>query len=435
MTQNNTKLNQTIEKRPPKEGAQSGWRFLMPDDDGVGDTGRQRSPLSKPKKSFRPTEVAAQNARYLQADQESYPTSLSCFNCILKNIFCQGVKYGSIVGVFAIILILGTVFVPYKIATAQVSIPPSLILLELDAGTPDWLFVKNDNSVPVISNLTATLINPTTLRVSWKTDVPSTSLVEYGTAEQYQSDRYPFQNYVEDQTYVTNHVITLTNLLPSLTYYYQVRSNQYEILETISPVQIININPTVAPDTKSGTTNPVVPGTTDGGSIKLPVDRVNATKKSLGPKDVIPVTTSPVSTGNSGLIPCGVDPLTPGADPTTTHPCGFADFIKLITNITNFLIILGAAVSTLAFAYAGFLMMTASGEMGKIEEAKAIFGKVVVGFLFMLAAWLIVHAIESAFIAPSSGINSFLQSGTQSDTTPPITAPAPNPPAGTINVF
>jgi hypothetical protein len=43
-------------------------------------------------------------------------------------------------------------------------------------------------------------------------------------------------------------------------------------------------------------------------------------------------------------------------------------------------------------------MLTASGEMGKIEEAKAIFGKVVIGFLFMLAAWLIVYAIEAAFL-------------------------------------
>ena len=79
-------------------------------------------------------------------------------------------------------------------------------------------------------------------------------------------------------------------------------------------------------------------------------------------------------------------------------PCDFGDFITLVNNITNFLIILGASFSAVAFGYAGFLMMTANGEMGKIEEAKAIFGKVVVGFLLMLSAWLIVHALEAAFL-------------------------------------
>lgn len=83
---------------------------------------------------------------------------------------------------------------------------------------------------------------------------------------------------------------------------------------------------------------------------------------------------------------------------TVKNPCGFGDFITLVNNITNFLIILGASFSAVAFGYAGFLMMTAAGEMGKIEEAKAIFGKVVVGFLFMLSAWLIVHAFEAAFL-------------------------------------
>lgn len=120
-----------------------------------------------------------------------------------------------------------------------------------------------------------------------------------------------------------------------------------------------------------------------------------------------------------GLVPCGdeVYPVSRGSDGKLIpfmvndkdvsgqikNPCNFSHVLALINNITNFFIITGAAVSALAFGYAGFLMMTAAGEMGKIEEAKSIFGKVLVGLLFMLSAWLIVHAIEAAFLDTSSG--------------------------------
>ncbi|MDO8482434.1 MAG: pilin [bacterium] len=118
---------------------------------------------------------------------------------------------------------------------------------------------------------------------------------------------------------------------------------------------------------------------------------------------VTPVT---VSAGTAGLVPCGDETYPPDARDannkpvggTVSNPCDFSHVLALINNIANFFIITGAAVAALAFGYAGFLMMTAAGEMGKIEEAKAIFGKVLVGFLFMLSAWLIVHAIEAAFL-------------------------------------
>ena len=111
-----------------------------------------------------------------------------------------------------------------------------------------------------------------------------------------------------------------------------------------------------------------------------------------------------VAAEDSSLVPCGTE----SAGGTVTNPCGWDHAVKLLINITNYLIILGAAVSALAFGYAGLLMMTAGGEMSKIEQAKGIFTKVVIGFLIMLSAWLIVHAIEAAFIAPESGIHSLL---------------------------
>ncbi len=132
---------------------------------------------------------------------------------------------------------------------------------------------------------------------------------------------------------------------------------------------------------------------------------------------VFPVAVS-AATPDPGLVPCGTkdlngDGIIKDVKGQTPEECHFSDIITLIGNITNFFIIAGSAISTLAFGYAGFLMMTAAGEMGKIEEAKAIFGKVLIGFLFMLSAWLIVHSIEAAFLDttnadPAKRFNSFL---------------------------
>jgi len=119
------------------------------------------------------------------------------------------------------------------------------------------------------------------------------------------------------------------------------------------------------------------------------------------------VVTAPIfSFAQAGLVPCGTGT---NADGTAASPCGWNDFFTLVTNVTNYLIILGAAVSAIAFAWAGFLMMTAGGEASKIEHGRAIFGKVLVGFIIMLSAWLIVHAINAGLIASNFFGNSGIQ--------------------------
>jgi hypothetical protein len=171
--------------------------------------------------------------------------------------------------------------------------------------------------------------------------------VEYGTAEQYNSDRYPFQNYVEDQTYVTDHVITFTNLSPNLKYYYQVRSNQNEILEAVSPVQII--------DTIT-TTYQTTGGNSSASNTVTLRSRARTTSSSATPTAKTVVTVA--STEDTGLIPCGFDKNGDGMvkdlNSFTTgivdEECHFDDFIILIGKITTFLIILGTSVATLAFA-------------------------------------------------------------------------------------
>lgn len=84
------------------------------------------------------------------------------------------------------------------------------------------------------------------------------------------------------------------------------------------------------------------------------------------------------------LVPCG------GAG----DPCEFSDLITLINNIINFLLFyLLMPLAAIMFAAAGFMIVTAGGDSGKISQAKEIFGSVLKGILIAFTAWLIVKTI------------------------------------------
>lgn len=87
-------------------------------------------------------------------------------------------------------------------------------------------------------------------------------------------------------------------------------------------------------------------------------------------------------------IPCdGVDVV-----------CDFEKLVQLGRNIMNFLILLSIPIATIAFAWAGILMLTARGNESQVSKAKEIFTKVLIGFLFVLTAWLIVQLITGALL-------------------------------------
>src|SRR5207244_10086873 len=71
--------------------------------------------------------------------------------------------------------------------------------------------------VPVISNVHTTP-NPTTATVTWTTDVPTDSQVQYGTTTAYGSSS------ALNSTLVTSHSVRLSGLTRLTTYHYRVLS-------------------------------------------------------------------------------------------------------------------------------------------------------------------------------------------------------------------
>ncbi|MBI5472702.1 MAG: glycoside hydrolase family 9 protein [Ignavibacteriae bacterium] len=75
-----------------------------------------------------------------------------------------------------------------------------------------------DTLPPVISNVQSTSIVSSSASVTWRTDEPSTSIVEYGTTTLYGSSASAAGN-------VTNHSVPLSGLTSNTMYYYRVRSS------------------------------------------------------------------------------------------------------------------------------------------------------------------------------------------------------------------
>ncbi len=83
---------------------------------------------------------------------------------------------------------------------------------------------------PVISNVLASSVGADTATISWTTDVPSNSRVDYGTTTAYGQT-------ASDATFTTSHSITLTGLTAETLYNFQVTSTDSESRSTSSANQ------------------------------------------------------------------------------------------------------------------------------------------------------------------------------------------------------
>ncbi len=99
----------------------------------------------------------------------------------------------------------------------------------------------------------------------------------------------------------------------------------------------------------------------------------------------------PIFVNAAGLIPdCG-----------QYNNCGYNELLQLVNNIINWIIIISVPVAAGVFAWAGIVYMT-TGIADKKSYAKGMMWKVFVGFVFILAAWIIVGTIAKALLKDTS---------------------------------
>src|SRR3989344_5124827 len=78
--------------------------------------------------------------------------------------------------------------------------------------------------------------------------------------------------------------------------------------------------------------------------------------------------------------------------------CTFAKLVELVQNLITAMVVISTFLAAAAFAYAGILLLTSGGSEGKKDEAKKIFTKVLIGYLWILGAWVIVYTIISVLL-------------------------------------
>lgn len=84
------------------------------------------------------------------------------------------------------------------------------------------------------------------------------------------------------------------------------------------------------------------------------------------------------------------------------HLCQFSDLIRLANNFIQDLVVIATLVTTIVFLVAGFKLLTASftGNVGALKDAQRMFKNVVIGYVIILAAWIIVYTILHALVDP-----------------------------------
>jgi putative copper export protein len=78
--------------------------------------------------------------------------------------------------------------------------------------------------------------------------------------------------------------------------------------------------------------------------------------------------------------------------------CTLNDLISLAQNLITAMVIFSTFLAVIAFAYAGFILLTSGGSESEKTKAKSVFTKVLIGYLWILGAWLLVYTITSVLI-------------------------------------
>jgi hypothetical protein len=91
-------------------------------------------------------------------------------------------------------------------------------------------------------------------------------------------------------------------------------------------------------------------------------------------------------------------------------PCTFLNAIETFNRVVNWFVSIAATLGSLTLAYAGAMMLLNPGNTGKLEEAKEMFKKTMIGLIWILVAWIIVYSLVNRFLDSDINAARFLKS-------------------------
>lgn len=88
-------------------------------------------------------------------------------------------------------------------------------------------------------------------------------------------------------------------------------------------------------------------------------------------------------------------------DPARTNSlpdCDFKALIMLIKVGMQDLVLIATLLAVIVFLLAGIKLLTSGGNEGALKEARSMLWKVVLGYVWILAGWVIVYTITSVLL-------------------------------------
>lgn len=98
--------------------------------------------------------------------------------------------------------------------------------------------------------------------------------------------------------------------------------------------------------------------------------------------------------------------------------CGTCEFVELINNIIRFIITFATIAATLLIMYSGFRLVISGGNVAAKKSAKDTLTNVIVGYIILLAAFLIVNTFLGVLLPGNSGVLGWQQIECLYPTTP-----------------
>jgi lysophospholipase L1-like esterase len=136
------------------------------------------------------------------------------------------VSYGTVSGTYTNAVSSGSLVTSHSLGLTGLATSTKYYFVVVSADASGNIATSSENSLvttgailgPVISSISSGSPTTTTAPITWNTDTPTDSQVEYGTSVSYGSLT------VLDSTLVTSHSVTLSNLAANTTYHFRVRS-------------------------------------------------------------------------------------------------------------------------------------------------------------------------------------------------------------------
>ncbi|MFA5013110.1 MAG: pilin [Candidatus Paceibacterota bacterium] len=93
------------------------------------------------------------------------------------------------------------------------------------------------------------------------------------------------------------------------------------------------------------------------------------------------------------IVCCGNgDPILNGQPNPAYKPCTFNDIFCTINRIVHFILFeIVPALALIWFAIAGFTIITAAGDPGKVTQGRQMITYAVIGLLVVFTAWILVY--------------------------------------------